>query len=302
MKKKAFISYAREDFELAGHLYDDLKKAGLDPWMDKKNLIPGQNWKQAIKAAIQKSDFFIALLSTKSVGKRGYFQKEINYAMDVLQEIPPNEIFTIPVRLDDCDVPYAALHDIHWADLFPDYQQGLESLLLAFGCSSEETESNTVEREKAESHERDKIPVSSGASGKPSVVTKDERFVVYSDETVLDTKTGLMWAMKDNGEDINWKNAKEYCETYRGGGYFDWRMPTQDELSGLFEAGMRKKMGAIYISHYWVWASETKDYKLLASDKKGSAAASVGFDNGNRHFLRQSNSNNFRALPVRASK
>jgi len=50
---------------------------------------------------------------------------------------------------------------------------------------------------------------------------------------VLDTKTNLIWAAKDNGSDINWDNAKSYCENYRGGGYSDWHLPSFDELMGL---------------------------------------------------------------------
>jgi hypothetical protein len=67
-------------------------------------------------------------------------------------------------------------------------------------------------------------------------IGKDGRFTAYDDGTVLDTRTGLMWAAKDNGSDINWSNAKRYCENYRTGGYTDWRMPTQDELAGLYES------------------------------------------------------------------
>ena len=57
---------------------------------------------------------------------------------------------------------------------------------------------------------------------------KDGRFIVKDNETILDTRTNLMWAEKDNGSDINCANAKSHCENYRGGGYTDWRMPTQD--------------------------------------------------------------------------
>ncbi len=39
---KVFISYAREDYETAKRLYDDLKKAGVSPWMDENDLISGQ--------------------------------------------------------------------------------------------------------------------------------------------------------------------------------------------------------------------------------------------------------------------
>ena len=65
---------------------------------------------------------------------------------------------------------------------------------------------------------------------------KDGRFIVKDNETVLDTRTNLMWAAKDNCSDINCANAKSHCENYRGGGYTDLRMPAQDELAGLYDA------------------------------------------------------------------
>jgi uncharacterized caspase-like protein len=66
---------------------------------------------------------------------------------------------------------------------------------------------------------------------------RDGRFIAYDNGTVLDTSTNLMWAAKDNGRDINWQSANNYCENYRGGGYKDWRMPTTDELTGLYDTG-----------------------------------------------------------------
>lgn len=75
--------------------------------------------------------------------------------------------------------------------------------------------------------------VSSDESAKE--ISRDGRFIAYDNGTVKDTEKGLMWAAKDNGKDINWKDAKRYCENYRGGGYTDWRMPTLDELAGLYD-------------------------------------------------------------------
>jgi len=40
---KVFISYAREDVEMARKLYDDLKNAGVSPWMDEEDLLPSQS-------------------------------------------------------------------------------------------------------------------------------------------------------------------------------------------------------------------------------------------------------------------
>ncbi|MCP4106797.1 MAG: toll/interleukin-1 receptor domain-containing protein [Desulfobacteraceae bacterium] len=63
-KKKVFISYAREDIEIAERLYSNLKDAGLEPWMDKEDLLPGQEWDMTITKAIRESRFFVAVLST----------------------------------------------------------------------------------------------------------------------------------------------------------------------------------------------------------------------------------------------
>jgi hypothetical protein len=61
----------------------------------------------------------------------------------------------------------------------------------------------------------------------------------------LDTRTNLMWAAKDNGSAIDWQNAKSYCENYRGGGYADWRLPTMNELVGLYD-GSKPRPAACY--------------------------------------------------------
>lgn len=51
----------------------------------------------------------------------------------------------------------------------------------------------------------------------------------------VDPSTGLMWAGKDNGKDITWKNAMKYCRDMRLAGYSDWRLPTVDELQGIYD-------------------------------------------------------------------
>ncbi|MEI7673014.1 MAG: DUF1566 domain-containing protein, partial [Deltaproteobacteria bacterium] len=132
-------------------------------------------------------------------------------------------------------------------------------------------------------------------------IGKDGRFTAYEDGTILDTRTGLMWAAKDNGSNINWGNAKSYCDNYRGGGYTDWRMPTQDELAGLYDAAKTYKAGCgndvhltglIRLTCSWAWASETR----------GSDAAYFSFLYGERYWYPQSVYNTLRALPVRFGK
>jgi hypothetical protein len=54
-----FLSYAREDRKRVEKLYQELSKAGFKPWMDKRDILPGEKWELAIQKAIQRSDFFL---------------------------------------------------------------------------------------------------------------------------------------------------------------------------------------------------------------------------------------------------
>ncbi len=133
---KVFISYAREDSEIADRLYNDLEKAGVSPWIDRKNILPGQNFKDTIHDAIRNSSYFIALLSSKSVSKKGFVQKEFKTAIEILEKFPPNEIFIIPVRIDDCIPAYGDLAKIQWVDLFPSYIDGIRKILDALSVKN----------------------------------------------------------------------------------------------------------------------------------------------------------------------
>src|SRR3972149_2207189 len=72
-----FINYAREDREVARRLYNELKAAGAEPWFDEESLLPGQNWRTVIKSAIANNRYFISLLSSNSVNKKGVVQAEM---------------------------------------------------------------------------------------------------------------------------------------------------------------------------------------------------------------------------------
>lgn len=51
----------------------------------------------------------------------------------------------------------------------------------------------------------------------------------------VDPSTGLMWAGKDNGQDITWKKAVKYCRDLRLAGNADWRLATLGELEDIYD-------------------------------------------------------------------
>jgi hypothetical protein len=148
--KTVFISYAHEDAIDAERLSRDLKNVGVITWRDKDSIRAGENWKLAISKAIKNSRYFIPLFSSKSVGKIGYVHKEFKYAIDVLENYPPSEIFIIPVRLDNCEIPYERLESIHYADLFPDWNKGIKQILDSMEIDIKKQEKEIQEKEGEE--------------------------------------------------------------------------------------------------------------------------------------------------------
>jgi formylglycine-generating enzyme required for sulfatase activity len=115
---RIFLCHASEDKAQVREAYHRLHTInGFEPWLDEEDLLPGQDWTREIPRALQKSDFILIFFSRNSVAKRGYVQREMKLALDALQELPEGTIHTIPVRLDDCEVPESFQH-YHYANLF----------------------------------------------------------------------------------------------------------------------------------------------------------------------------------------
>ena len=68
-KFQIFLAHANEDKARVRELHRKLKEAGYRPWLDKVDLIPGQQWKKEIPKAIENSDMFVACLSETSIQK-----------------------------------------------------------------------------------------------------------------------------------------------------------------------------------------------------------------------------------------
>jgi hypothetical protein len=126
---RIFIAYATEDRAVAERVYNELTARGFAAWMDRRKLLPGQDWPHRIEDAIASSDFFIACFSAKSVKKRGGFQTEIRHALNCASSIPLDDVFLIPVRLDDCRLPARIQRETQYVDLFPDWAAGFERVL-----------------------------------------------------------------------------------------------------------------------------------------------------------------------------
>lgn len=119
-----FISYAKEDVATAQDLYLGLDARGLSPWMDKppaphqaKGLIPGEHWRDRLEREIRQARRVILLLSRTSIEKVGYVQREFRLALDVMNSMPQNARFAVPLLIEECEPPNLVVGSISLADL-----------------------------------------------------------------------------------------------------------------------------------------------------------------------------------------
>jgi WD40 repeat protein len=124
---KVFLCHAHADRDSVRALYTRLTQDGVDAWLDKAKLLPGQDWELEIRKAVREADVVVVCLS-KQFNQAGFRQKEVRLALDTAMEKPEGEIFIIPARLEECD-NLESLRKWHWVDLFED--DGYEMLMRA---------------------------------------------------------------------------------------------------------------------------------------------------------------------------
>jgi hypothetical protein len=116
-KINIFLIHAHCDKEVVHKLYQRLIREGLNVWLDAERLQPGQDWQNEIRNALLKCDVILVCLSRGFNKQQGYRHEELKLALEKANFIPSDEVFIIPVRLEECDMPESLRH-LHRVDLF----------------------------------------------------------------------------------------------------------------------------------------------------------------------------------------
>lgn len=138
-KHHVFLSYCHDDFEEVSKLRQSLLAAGESVWWDKE-ILPGADWKLAIRTAM-KGSYAVVLCVSDALNERqtsGLFPEALD-AIGMYREFAPDGRFIIPVRLSDCEVPaieidsVRTLDRLQYIDLFPDskWSEGFQALAAA---------------------------------------------------------------------------------------------------------------------------------------------------------------------------
>lgn len=117
------MSYVRDDDEHIERLRSGLAKYGIDTWIDKYDLQPGDFWKSVIRSVISSGEHFIACFSSAYNSRQStYMNEELILAIEELRKRPTNSRWFIPVWLSgsipDIDIGAGrTLQDIQRLDL-----------------------------------------------------------------------------------------------------------------------------------------------------------------------------------------
>ena len=136
-------------------------------------------------------------------------------------------------------------------------------------------------------------PKNSLPSSTSKELKHDGQYIAYANGIVKDTRTGLEWKV---GPDRNttWNETRAWVKSLNldGGG---WRMPTLDELEGLYKkgAGDRNRTSLLKATGWNVWSGETKG---------SSEAMLFYFGNGRRQWRDRDNAFHNWAFAVRSKK
>lgn len=135
---RVFVSYVHDDSTDVDRLCGDLENAGVRTWRDVDQLLPGDDWKVAIRRAIESGTGFIACFSQTSEDRsRSYMREELTLAIEQLRQRPADSGWFIPVLLSDVDPPDISigggrtLRDLHFIRWYESHAQTLKTLLTA---------------------------------------------------------------------------------------------------------------------------------------------------------------------------
>lgn len=125
------LCHAFEDKKVVSPVYEALQDSGFEVWLDSESVLSEHEWEPDIADWLGQAACMLVFLSKNSVRKIGSTLHEFGQLLDAWQNMPADAVYTIPVRINDCEIP-ELLSNLDYIDLFED--QGLAHII---GCLRE---------------------------------------------------------------------------------------------------------------------------------------------------------------------
>ena len=120
MEQQYFFSYSRKDADFVIKLASDLKKAGINVWVDKLDILPGARWDDSIEKGLSNASGMLVVLSETSIQSENVMD-EVSYALEKGKRV-------VPLLMQNCDIPFR-LARLQYIDFTKDYTSALQFLV-----------------------------------------------------------------------------------------------------------------------------------------------------------------------------
>ena len=124
---KVLISHTSHDKKFVSQLTLRLRNDGVSVLNYQSELAVGDNVAEKINDAINRADYFIVILSKKSVNSTW-----VNFELSatILNEISKEKNIILPVLIEDCEIPFT-LKDRFFTDFRLSFEEGYSKLITA---------------------------------------------------------------------------------------------------------------------------------------------------------------------------
>ena len=127
---EVFLSHASQDDEFVGHLANVLRSHGIPFWYSKVNILGAQQWHDEIGDALKRCDWFVVILSPRSVESM-WVKRELLFALQ--QQRFENHI--VPILYEQCEMDELSwvLSSLQHIDFQNDFEDGCRNLFKIWG-------------------------------------------------------------------------------------------------------------------------------------------------------------------------
>ena len=123
MASAIFISYASKDRKIAMSICDALENRGFSCWISNRDVLPGQNYQEAISRAIRSAKVMV-LVFTANANNSDEIKKELSLASQ-------SRLVVIPLRVEDVVPNDAFSYEFatrQWIDFFDGWEAAFKTL------------------------------------------------------------------------------------------------------------------------------------------------------------------------------
>ncbi len=141
-----FIRYVKQDKAFVDQLSVDLQAAGVEIWNPAQNILPGQEWGDAMRDAIQGADALL-YFSSQHAARSPLMARDLEIALQ-------NNVPVLPIFQDyrGFQGMPKALYGILWIDFRKDYQMELAQLIERIPASAQRNQPITPRAEQSKGY------------------------------------------------------------------------------------------------------------------------------------------------------